>query len=68
VSGKTTVTPHTLSCTAHLAGAVLTGIGRSGACRWRIPAGTTGKLLMVDASVDYDDSQADFGTWKLRVG
>lgn len=68
LSDKTTVTPRTLSCTAHLAGAVLTGIGRSGACRWRIPAGTTGKLLTVDASVDYGGSEADFGTWKFRVG
>ena len=68
LTDKATVMPRTLSCTAHLAGAMLPGIGRSNACRWQIPAGATGKLLTIDAAVDYGGSQADFGTWKFWVG
>jgi hypothetical protein len=67
LSDKRTVLPRTLSCTAHLAGAQLVGLGRSDACRWRIPPGSVGKLLTIHATVGYGGSQVDFGTWKFRV-
>jgi len=68
LTDKTTIMPRTFSCSAHLAGAPLTGLGRSNACRWQIPTGATGKLLTIDATVDYGGSRVDFGTWKFRVG
>jgi hypothetical protein len=67
LSDKTTVAPRTLSCSARLAGARLIGLGRGDSCRWRIPAGSAGKLLTVDATAAYAGSSSDFGTWKFRV-
>jgi hypothetical protein len=67
LSDKTTVAPRTLSCTAHLGGVQLSGLGRKDSCRWMIPAGSAGKLLTVDATARYDGMTDDFGSWKFRV-
>jgi hypothetical protein len=67
LTDKTTVAPRTLSCTAHLGGVRLAGLGRADSCRWQIPAGAAGKLLTVDAAAGYGGSSSDFGTWRFRV-
>jgi hypothetical protein len=61
------VAPKTYSCAALLGGVRLAGLGRSGACRWKIPAAAKGKTFTFDAAVAYGGVQSDFGTWKFLV-
>jgi len=64
---ETNVVPENVTCTAFLGTARLSGVGRVGACRWRIPTGSAGKRFVVTATVVYRDESSDFMPWKFRV-
>jgi hypothetical protein len=67
LSDGSKVVPKTFSCEGVLGGMRLTGLGRAGACRWRIPKSATGKRFVVTATVAYGDERAEFMPWKFRV-
>ncbi len=61
------VVPGTLSCKARLDGAPLEQLGSGRLCRWQIPPGSAGKLLVLSATAAFGGESSEFGDWKFRV-
>ena len=60
-------TPASTTCSAKLAGNILTPIGAAGSCRWRIPALAMGEKLVITPTVTYQGRKVSFAPYSFKV-